>query len=223
MKNLLIALALLLPIHAEEITATPDAPPAANTEGVLAAGFKRLFDGKTLDGWNHQAAPEWTVANGILKCAAKPPTPANLVSASEYADFTLVFDWRWSGPSPLKTQVPDKSGRIICFPEVALLTSGVLLRGSTTTLVALTNTAAGSGGITTAKLTPKSNADQPFGQWNRTLITLKGGSLTVTLNGRQILDNVTLPTTPPFPAKGPIALQSTGSAIDFANIWIKEL
>ncbi len=223
MKTLLLALALLVPCQAEEVAPNPDAPPAANTEGVLAAGFKRLFDGKTLDGWNHQAAPEWTAASGILRCAAKPTTPANLVSANEYADFTLIFDWRWSGPSPLKAQAPDKSGRIACFPEVTPLTSGILLRGSTTTLVAFTNAATGSGGITTAKLIPKSNADQPFGQWNRTLITLKDGTLTVTLNGRQILDKAALPTTPPLPEKGPIALQSTGSPIDFANIWIKEL
>ena len=42
--------------------------------------------------------------------------------------------------------------------------------------------------------------------------------LTVSLNGRVVIENATLPG---IPAGGPIALQHHGGAIDFANIWIK--
>ena len=46
-----------------------------------------------------------------------------------------------------------------------------------------------------------------------------GDRLTVSLNGRVVIDNALLPG---VPARGPIGLQHHGSAIDFANLWIKE-
>ena len=51
-------------------------------------------------------------------------------------------------------------------------------------------------------------------------ITLKGDRLTVTLNGKLVIDQAQLPG---IPASGPLALQHHGGAIDFANLWIKEL
>ena len=71
-----------------------------------------------------------------------------------------------------------------------------------------------------AGVTPKTKADKPIGEWNRTMITLKGDRLTVTLNGQLVIDNAQLPG---VPATGPIGLQHHGGAIDFANLWIKEL
>jgi hypothetical protein len=52
------------------------------------------------------------------------------------------------------------------------------------------------------------------------MVTLKGDRLSVSLNGHVVIDNAELPG---IPAEGPIGLQHHGSAIDFANIWIKEL
>jgi hypothetical protein len=51
------------------------------------------------------------------------------------------------------------------------------------------------------------------------MITLKGDRLTVSLNGRVVIDNAELPG---IPAEGPIGLQHHGSAIDFANLWLRE-
>jgi hypothetical protein len=48
---------------------------------------------------------------------------------------------------------------------------------------------------------------------------LRGDRLTVSLNGRVVIDNAQLPG---VPAQGPIGLQHHGSAIDYANLWIKE-
>jgi hypothetical protein len=71
-----------------------------------------------------------------------------------------------------------------------------------------------------AAVTPKLKADKPIGEWNRTMITMKGDRLTVSLNGKVVIDNAQLPG---VPASGPIALQYHGGRIDFANLWIKEL
>lgn len=209
-----------------------EVPPAANTEGVMAAGFSRLFNGKTLDGWKHGNSPEWTVVNGILKHSGRRGEPADLWTEKEYGDCTLVFDWRWSGRGPMKSQptvMPDGShnGK----SEIEELDSGVYLRGSTRSQVNLWNWTVGSGEVygyrtdpkmsaeVKAGVTPKTKADRPLGEWNRTMITLKGDRLSVSLNGRVVIDNAQLPG---IPAKGPIGLQHHGSAIDFANLWIKE-
>jgi hypothetical protein len=116
--------------------------------------------------------------------------------------------------------------------EIEELDSGIYLRGNTKSQVNLWNWPIGSGEVygyrtdgkmsaeVKAGVTPKSKADRPIGEWNRTMITLKGDRLTVTLNGSVVIDQAQLPG---IPASGPVGLQHHGGAIDFANIWIKEL
>lgn len=206
-------------------------PPAANIEGVMAAGFTRLFNGKNLDGWKHGNSPEWTVTNGILKHSGRRGEPADLWTEKEYGDCTLVFDWRWSGRGPMKSQpiiLPDGSQN--GQAEIEELDSGIYLRGSTKGQVNLWNWSIGSGEIygyrtdpamsaaVKAGATPKNKADRPLGEWNRTMITLKGDRINVSINGRVVIENAQLPE---IPTKGSIGLQHHGSAIDFANFWIK--
>jgi len=209
-------------------------PPASNVEGVKAAGFTRIFDGTTLDGWKHPAdITNWTAAQGILKHNGKPGPTNDLWTEKSYGNFTLVFDWRWSGRGQMKSQpvvLPDGSqeGKV----EIEELDSGIYLRGNSKSQVNLWNWPIGSGEVygyrtdkqmppeVKAGVTPKSKADKPLGEWNRTMITMQGDKLIVTLNGKLVIDKAQLPG---IPESGPIGLQHHGSAIDFANIWIKEL
>lgn len=214
--------------------------PIANTEGVMADGYTRLFDGKDLEGWKHGDSKEWTISNGILKHSGKLGEPSDLWTEKEYGDCTMVFDWRWSGSGPLMKRpiiLPDgdvKKGADGKPEELEIeeLDSGIYLRGNDKSQVNLWNWPIGSGEVygyrtdpkmapeIRAGVTPKTKADRPIGEWNRTLITIKGDRLTVALNGRVVIDNAQLPG---VPTKGAIGLQHHGSAIDFANIWIKEL
>ena len=209
-------------------------PPVANEESVKTAGFKQVFDGKTLTGWKH--APDtanWFASQGILKHDGKPGAIKDLWTEKSYRDFMLVFDWRWSGRGPLmKRPLVQPDGSEKGEAEVEEFDSGIYLRGNTKSQVNLWNWPVGSGEVygyrkdgkmpaaVLAGVTPKTRADLPPGEWNRTMITLKGERLTVSLNGRVVIDNAELPG---IPAEGPIGLQHHGSAIDFANIWIKEL
>jgi hypothetical protein len=209
-------------------------PPVANDAGVKAAGFAKIFDGTTLNGWKHaDDLSNWKAALGILKHNGKPGPTNDLWTAKSYGDFTLVCDWRWSGRGPLKSQpvvMPDGSEKGAC--EIEELDSGIYLRGNTKSQVNLWNWSVGSGEVygyrkdpampadVKAGVTPKTKADKPLGEWNRTQITLRGDRLTVILNGKLVIDNAQLPG---LPATGPIGLQHHGSAIDFANIWVKEL
>jgi len=64
------------------------------------------------------------------------------------------------------------------------------------------------------------NADNVVGKWNRFEITMVENLLTVVLNGQTVIEEAELPG---VPERGPLALQHHGDAIQFANIYIKEL
>ncbi|HEY3900218.1 MAG TPA: family 16 glycoside hydrolase [Chthoniobacter sp.] len=55
---------------------------------------------------------------------------------------------------------------------------------------------------------------------NRFHITMKGDRVTVMLNEKIVIKDVQLPG---IPAKGPIGSQDHGDAVEFANVFIKEL
>lgn len=209
-------------------------PPVANEAGVKAQGFTKIFDGSTLKGWKHNPdTTNWTAMNGVLEHNGQQGSVNDLWSEKSYKDFTLVFDWRWSGRGPNKSQpkvMPDGStnGTV----EIEELDGGIYVRGNSKSQINLWNWPIGSGEVygyrtdgkmspeVKAGVTPKMNADKPLGQWNRTMITMKGDRLTVNLNGKVVIDNAQLPG---VPASGPIAIQHHGSRMDFANLWIKEL
>lgn len=214
--------------------------PTANIEGVMAAGFTRLFTGRNLDGWKHGESKEWTTLNGILKHSGRPGEPSDLWTEHKYGDFTLVFDWRWTESGPMKKQpivLPDGNNKTGAdgkaeTVEIAELDSGIYMRGNIKSQVNLWNWPIGSGEVygyrsdpamsaaVRAGVTPKTKADRPIGEWNRTMITLKGKRLDVSLNGRVVIENAELPG---IPETGEIGLQHHGGAIDFANLWIKPL
>ena len=211
--------------------------PPANDEGAKQAGFTKIFDGTTLDGWEHEDGDKghWMPLNGILKYDGHSEAKdKDLWFSKEYGDMTLIFDWRWGAPGPvMKRPVIGLDGKETGEQvEVQELDSGIYLRGSSKSQVNLWNWPCGSGEVygyrtdksqpaeVIAGVTPKAKADKPVGEWNRTMITIQGDRLTVTLNGQTVIENAQLPG---IPAKGKIALQHHGAAIDFANIWVKEL
>lgn len=215
-------------------------PPIANEQGVKDAGFVRIFNDKDLTGWKYESdgADNWFVANRILKHTGKKGKTTDLWTKESFKDFTMVFDWRWSGRGEMKGQpivLPDGSNKKGADgkPELAQveeLDSGIYLRGNSKSQINLWNWTCGSGEVygyrndpkqsaeVKAAVTPKRKADRPLGEWNRTMITVKGQQASVSLNGETVIENATLNE---MPAEGPIGLQHHGQAIDFANIWVK--
>lgn len=210
-----------------------EVPPTANVANVRGLGFKPLFDGISLTGWKHNPEEShWHVRSGILKHTGERGDPPHLWTEEEYGDFTMVFDWRWSGRGEMKNQpiiLPDGSteGRA----EVEELDSGVFVRGEMKSQVNLWNWTVGSGEVwgyrndadmpaeVRAAVTPSEKADRPLGEWNRMKIEMKGDVLNVVLNGRHVISDAQLPG---VPERGAIGLQHHGQAIDFANLWIKQ-
>ncbi len=208
--------------------------PRANVERLEKEGYARMTDWDTLTGWKHEEGiTNWSMVDGILKHNGKAGVTKDLWTEKSYKDFTMVFDWRWSGRGEKKMQpvvLPDGTHKEKV--EIEELDSGVYLRGFSKSQVNLWNWTVGSGEVygyrmdakvspeVRAGVTPKMKADKPIGEWNRTMITMKGDRLSVQINGKNVIENAQLPE---VPAEGAIGLQHHGQAIDFANLWIKEL
>ncbi len=196
-------------IRLRELPSSRPADPAETAD--RAEDFTPLYNGVDFGGWRfgpehegHFRAADWTIdydGGG-----------ADLWTERSFADFVLVCDWRWTHP---------EGGD-----------SGIYLRGDSKSQVNIWNSPIGSGEVhgyrtdadmppdVWAAVTPVTAADAPIGQWNRFVITMRGDRLTVVLNGATVIDRARLPG---VAAEGPIALQQHGSAIQFANLFIREL
>ncbi|HLF95498.1 MAG TPA: DUF1080 domain-containing protein [Planctomycetota bacterium] len=208
-------------------------PPAAEIADT-DLGFLPLYTGVDLAGWKTDPANDghWTPRNWVLDYDGKG---GDLWSQKEYGDFVLVADWRFTRkPVEKENPVIDADGNDTGQKQKTMDAgdSGIYLRGNSKSQVNLWCWPAGSGevyGYRTDKamspevrkgVTPKANADNKPGQWNRIVITMKGDRLTVASNGKTVIVNAQLPG---VPARGPIALQNHGDPIQFANLYIKEL
>ena len=200
------------------------------------AGFVSLFNGTDLTGWKGLLAkpydnpikraeltPEkladeqkkadelmrkhWKVVDGILEFDGGG---FSLATIKNYEDFEMLVDWK------------------IVHPKGD---SGIYLRG--TPQVQIWDPAqhkVGSGGLYNNKKNPSKPsmiADNPIGQWNTFRIKMIGEKVTVHLNGKLIVDNVTLEnywdrSQPIFPSEQ-IELQCHGDPIHFKNIFIREI
>ena len=113
--------------------------------------------------------------------------------------------------------------------------TGIYLRGNSKSQINIGYRYIGSGEIygyrvdkkmpaeVRAAVTPKFRADNPPGEWNRFIITMKDDRISIMLNGKLVIDNAQLPG---IPASGPIALQddhASNNTFQFANLFIKEL
>jgi predicted neuraminidase len=207
-------------------------------------GFKYVYPSPDLAAFvqdpghkNHWRVKDWII-DYDGKSDAKDKT---LWTQQEYGDFQMVIDWRLPR-APVKTKRPiilptgeeakDADGKPKEQEVLDAGDSGIFLRGADKAQVNIWCWPAGSGEVwgyrtdpnqppeVRAAATPKVRADNPPGQWNRFLITMRGDRLTVGLNGKTVIDNARLPGVPP---RGRIGLQHHGDPVQFGNIYIKKL
>ncbi len=227
---------------------------AAPPEG---EGWVSLFNGNDLTGWKIPEGNEeiWTIVDGVIDCSPRLDKKGekSLWSEKAYGDFQLHIEWRLKetkGEYPMPTILPDGShetdadGKII-ITKRPNADSGIYLRGSSKNQINIWCWPCGSGEVwgyrndksvspeVRAGVVPKVCADNPVGEWNTFVITMKGDRLTVESNGKTVLDNAQLPG---IAEEGPLALQhhggydpakdvwnSASSLVQFRNIHIKEL
>jgi predicted O-methyltransferase YrrM len=232
-----------------------NSPQREGGENVPPPGFTALFNGRDFSGWK---VPEgdgghWKVIDGVIDYDAESEAKGDksLWTTREFGDFILRVDWRiketpYVNPGvpyilPDGTHARDIQGREmrLALPDSD---SGICLRGSGRNQVNIWCWPIGSGelyGYRTdprqppeirAGVTPRTQADNPVGEWNRFEITLIGDRITVVLNGKTVIENAQLPGIAPG---GAVGLQHHGgkrdgkwvsppSLLQFKNIFIKE-
>jgi hypothetical protein len=225
-------------------------------DNVAPDGFVALFNGKDFTGWKVPAGDNghWKIVDGVIDYDARSEAKEerNLWTEREFGDYTLLVDWRIKETPYINPRVryilPDGSeGRDTKGQPLALSLpdsdSGVLLCGSAKYQLNIWCWPIGSGEMygvrrdpamppeVRAGVTPRTQADKPVGEWNRYEITVRGGSVSVKLNGLAVLPGVKIPG---LPERGAIGLQHHGAQKDgqwtsppalvqFKNIFIKEL
>ena len=94
-----------------------EVPDNALSEVEKAAGWKLLFDGKSLDGWHNfkktDVRPGWQIKDGNL-CCVDPHDAGDLCTKDQYAAFELQLDYTISkgGNSGIMYHVIDKGGAV---------------------------------------------------------------------------------------------------------------
>jgi len=148
----------------------------------------------------------WRVADGVLIFDGEGKS---LCTAKDYADFELLVDWK----------IHEEGD------------SGIYLRGTPQVQIWDPNLrGVGSGGLFNNKKHPSEplvTADNSIGEWNTFRIRMVGEKVTVWLNGKLVVDNVTMENywerdKPIYPT-GQIELQNHGNQLYFKNIFIREI
>jgi hypothetical protein len=219
-------------------------------------GFVALFNGQDFTGWK---VPEgdnghWRVIDGVIDydAASEAKADKSLWTEGEFGDFVLHVDWRIKETPFVNPNVryilPDGThARDITGKELRLSLpdsdSGIFLRGSGKNQVNIWCWPIGSGEFygyrvdketpaeVRAAVTPRTQADNPVGEWNHFEITMRGDRVTVALNGKIVIPDAQLPGVAP---RGALALQHHGgqrdgqwtgppSLLQFKNIYVQEL
>jgi hypothetical protein len=212
------------------------------TDAEKAEGWKLLFDGQTLNGWQDFKGRKnntWEVLDGTLHCKALNEKAkgdgderGDIMTAEEFADFELAFDWKISveGNSGVIFRVTEEFEQpYYSGPEYQLI-DDIGHPGKLTEMQK-------SGANYDMHLVEKKNL-KPVGEWNSTKIVAKGNHVEHWLNGEKIVE-YELGSADwkkrkeeskwkewkgyGAAAKGHIDLQDHGSEVWFKNVRIKAI
>lgn len=166
-----------------------------------SGGWKLLFDGKSMDGWQEHGDGDWVVRNGALACQGTKPSWIG--STELYSNYVLKLEFRGA----------------------ATVNSGVFLRSQKEGQPHITGYElqiwdTQPAGYNTGSLvgTVKASPAKVLGdQWNRYEITASGDHFVIVLNGEKVLDAKDAKH-----AEGVIGFQcQKGHPIEFRNIRLR--
>ncbi len=214
----IVAAAWLLSVN---LSADADAADQARKEA--REGFVKLFDGKTLEGWQG-ALKGYTVEDGVLVCIKKGG--GQLYTKKEYADFIFRFEFKLEpgGNNGVGIRTPMKVNPAYGGMEIQIL-------DDTSPRYAKLKPYQYHGSIY-GVVPAKRGHQKPVGQWNSQQIMCRGSKVRVTLNGTVIVDADLSKIEKTIDGrnhpglhnkKGYIGFLGHGARIEFRNIRIKDL
>jgi len=190
-------------------------------------GWTTLFNGKDLDGWKFyfgkdRAANDgtFTVKDGILICSGRPS--GYMVTAKSYRSFTLQFEFAFKKPEGLKndSEFRGNSGCLIHVGETSALgvwPRSIEVQGANQQLGLILPIPRSLKCTRTFDTEASAKARKPVGEFNKVEIDVKGGDMTIKLNGVVVSTVGGCELT-----EGPIGLQSEGAETHWKNIRIRQ-
>jgi hypothetical protein len=170
----------------------------------------KLFDGKSLSGWSAMVEGQplgWTVKDGIM---GNTPAANNLVSEKKFWNFDLHAEFRVGADT----------------------NSGIGLRGRYEVQIlddyGKPPNTHGNGALY-SRILPSENASRPPGEWQSVDVRLIGRQVSITLNGKKIIDKgeidglTAMANNPDEGEPGPITLQGDHRAVEFRSIVVTPL
>ena len=216
----------------------PEAKPNTLTKEEKKAGWKLLFDGKSLKGWRgykmKKPPAAWKVSDGLLTFENKAGDEAagggDLITQAQYDSFELTLDWRISagGNSGVMYHVSESEDRPWkTGPEMQILDNQKHKDGKSP----LT-----SAGACYGLYPPTKDLTRPVGEWNSARLVVEGMKVEHWLNGEKVVEyelwsddwkarvaKSKFKDMPKFGTfkKGPICLQDHSDRVEFRNIKIR--
>lgn len=201
-----------------------------------AQGFKSLFNGRDLEGWNQGPDKSWVAEGGVITLKREFDGQEHnrdyLWARDIYGDFILELEFKVpeKANSGVFLRTADLKDPVYTGIEVQVANS----HGQTN----LSRT--GTAGAIYDCLAPARNTVKPPGEWNRYRITCQDNKIRIVLNGEQIIDmdlnQWSEPNKNPdgsknkfgvalkdFARKGYLGLQDHGRPVSYRNIRIKKL
>ena len=161
------------------------------TDEEMAAGWKLLFDGETLNGWRDYNGAEltapWVVENGTLAALGEGADEFGyIVTDKQYENFELVFDWKIAkaGNSGLLYHVVERPRVDVPYatgPEYQLIDNVGFPPPIEDWQLAGADYAMYVADPAKTKL-------KPVGQWNKSKIVFDNGHVEHWLNGEKIVE-----------------------------------
>ncbi len=225
----ILTLALIATVLSAEIKAPP-------------TGWRALFDGKTLDGWQKRGDGQWTVTSdgalagqrvfsSYMLAPGKAPfkdekeyrawlnTQAWLYTVAEFGDFDLHVEFwtRTGGNSGISLRDPTRGEHAISTPADFNRTPAKI--GYEIQINNRYPDPTPTGSVYTFTKAPKEALRED--DWNTFDIEVRKETIRVKLNGQTVSD---MQCDPKRAVRGPIGLQlhDQFSVILFRNIWIRE-
>lgn len=180
MKRLPVLLSVfVLAITSGCFSAKPGAKPNELSSAEKKAGWRLLFDGKSLAGWRNYKKPDapkqgWVVENGCLKLQEKGGG-GDIVTTEKFTDYDLRWEWKIPAKSNngLKYLVSEK--RAAPGPEYQMIDDAV-------------NEPANRSTATVYDVLPKTKSKPTLiGEWNSSRIVVQGNHVEHWLNGEKVL------------------------------------
>ncbi len=206
------------------------------------AGPVPLFNGKDLAGWTVDVpeadkkadlAPSFIVRDGLLVSLGKPL--GHLVTEKEYSDYRLVVEYRFPGkggncgvlvhaskPRALYDMFPQSievqmmsghAGDFWCIQENIEVPDMEKRRPAK-------EGQKFGGGLQDARriVNLTDDSEKPLGEWNTMVITCKGDTIAVEVNGIEVNRG-----SKATASKGKIALQAEGTEVEFRKVELEPL